>query len=939
MRFRPVHLPSAGPADARRNLSSALVAVLLLGASPTLAQIAPPQARNDTGQTLCFEPDGTPTDCANPNVPGQDGAIGRDRAALDGALPRTGSGLGSFDLTKIANDGGELPASAVLGSAPAEWACSRDNHTGLLWEVKTNDFGPRHNEWAFSWHQPDPDNDGGDPGPAFDTQLMCMFTLDCNSAAYLAHVNAIRLCGRDDWRLPTVDELHGLVHYGSGDPLRAMETTFFPAAGNPVFWTADTAMEPGPESAYSINMLDGHTEAAPKGGGHVTVLAVSGAPPAPATDAPTCSGPENPLIRSSTGGAFVLHADGTTTDTRTGLMWSRCAYGQKGRGETDDYHCEGDPEPMPWEEALRRVRDLNAEGHLGYGDWRLPNIKELQSLLERRCKMPSLDSRVFPDVNPEPVWSSTSDTFMDQHQRAWGIQMEMGVMVTLEKGDAMRLRLVRGGATFDDYAGASTFSVGGTVDGLVGTALVLELDAGQVVTATVDADGRFTFPVGLSDGTAWAVRVRQAPVPHQDCSASPVSGTIAGASVTDVAVVCAAPAAAEIAVAPGSLQYALASGQSTQTSVGVANRGGGILHWAINTAHSGTRRDVTAGIPGDAACESGPLLIVHDDGTPETAFGGGLFTNGWTIVDRFTPTSYPASFGSVCLAFAGSGGATTLDFDLVLYADNGPGGSPGAELGSIRAQATGLPQYPVLTPQWQRFDLSSLYSTITSGSVYLGVRGVGTGGAVFLLADTSADRPAGFAGGHLLRASGWMPTHTAGGFEEYRALFVRAEQAPAQPLPTGCDNPNTVPWLTVTPRSGQTLAGQSGTVQIGIDTTGMLPGRYGAVLCFVSDAANGPVQVPVDLTVAGSTHRVSPDAGPHGSISPAAPQTVGHGESVQFTLAPDGGYVVHAVEGSCGGSLNGNVFTTAAVVADCTVDVTFAPDPLDRLFVDGFDPG
>ena len=43
----------------------------------------------------------------------------------------------SATYTKIANNGAELPDSAYFGSNTGDWACTRDNATGLIWEVKT----------------------------------------------------------------------------------------------------------------------------------------------------------------------------------------------------------------------------------------------------------------------------------------------------------------------------------------------------------------------------------------------------------------------------------------------------------------------------------------------------------------------------------------------------------------------------------------------------------------------------------------------------------------------------------------------------------------------------------------------------------------------------------------------------------------------------------
>ncbi|MBO9663926.1 autotransporter-associated beta strand repeat-containing protein [Dokdonella sp.] len=74
-------------------------------------------------------------------------------------------------------------------------------------------------------------------------------------------------------------------------------------------------------------------------------------------------------------------------------------------------------------------------------------------------------------------------------------------------------------------------------------------------------------------------------------------------------------------------------------------------------------------------------------------------------------------------------------------------------------------------------------------------------------------------------------------------------------------------------------------------------------------------------------HTVAPSvAGGHGAISPSEAQTIDHGTTQSFTLTPEANYHVASVDGSCGGSLAGNVYTTAAVTQDCTVVAHFAID-------------
>lgn len=79
---------------------------------------------------------------------------------------------------------------------------------------------------------------------------------------------------------------------------------------------------------------------------------------------------------------YVDNYDGTVTDRATGLMWSQ-----------DD-----SKEGMDWGEALEWVQDMNEESYLGYSDWRLPNAKELQSIVDY-SHAPSYDGKPAIDTD------------------------------------------------------------------------------------------------------------------------------------------------------------------------------------------------------------------------------------------------------------------------------------------------------------------------------------------------------------------------------------------------------------------------------------------------------------------------------------------------------------------------------------------------------------
>jgi len=815
----------------------------------------PLQARNDSGQGQCYDAAGTVQSCALPAYRGEDGQHGRDAAAADGVLVKLGGGDGGFDFTKIANNGSAVPPATVLGTAPASWACTRDNHTGLLWEIKVaNQASPRHYEWGFHWYQPDPEHDGGDPGEPGGVELGCGFTLTCNTQAYVDYVNAQALCGRTDWRLPSLDELQDLADFGrSMFEDGALDPVYF-ADGGPFRgfnggWTADTGHEPGREFAYGINFADGTASTFPKGG-LTAIRLVSGALVESQGEPPVCSGIENPQIRPGTAGAY--EPDGATVlDRRTGLVWDRCSLGQNFLDEAGG-RCEGDTWKGDWQAAFLEVRARNAEGHLGHRDWRLPNLKELASLRERRCAMPILDARVFPDPDIEVHWTSTTN--QNDPSGAFGMNFEFGHQLGLPKSfDSARLRLVRGGGAFDDHQSTVTYEIAGRVEGMLGTGLVLRLTAGGGApeTLTVGADGRFAFVRGVLPGQSYSVTIGAAPVPDQSCTVANGSGTIGTADVDDVRVACAAPAPPVIRVEPPDLNFHVQqSGSQTQT-IEIGNDGGGILSWSIDTAYEALPAS-GRGAPAD--CQGGAGLIVHDDGGAESAYGGNAaWAGGVMIVDKFTPSSYPASIGTACFAFGGTNGVTSLAFEIVVFDDNGPGGAPGTELGALAVTATGIPPYPVASPVWQSFDLSSLYTTIDAGSVYVGLRWQPTNPQnVYVLADESTDRPAGHAGGYYWNYSGagdWRPTQSP--FGQYRAMLIRAIEAGPQAPPAGCESPAAVPWLTITPPAGTVNAGTQMQVAIGINSAGLEPGDYHALLCVNSNDGGGntPMRVNVHLMV------------------------------------------------------------------------------------------
>lgn len=154
---------------------------------------------NDTGVDFCVTYTGAVTSC----IDGQDGMYGRDALALTGNLDKVGGGKAGFDFSRIDAYG--------IETNHAIWSCVRDNITGLFWEVKTNS-GLRDKSSRYTWYDPNYKKNGGDAGVSDGG--ICTGS-QCDTYHYVQAINQQRLCGYDDWRMPTVHELQSVVNKNS----------------------------------------------------------------------------------------------------------------------------------------------------------------------------------------------------------------------------------------------------------------------------------------------------------------------------------------------------------------------------------------------------------------------------------------------------------------------------------------------------------------------------------------------------------------------------------------------------------------------------------------------------------------------------------------------------------------------------------------------------
>ncbi|MHC4511132.1 MAG: Lcl C-terminal domain-containing protein [Planctomycetota bacterium] len=174
----------------------------------------------------------------------------------------------------------------------------------------------------------------------------------------------LQLAGYDDWRMPTMKELYSLVaFYGSIRTLTAyIDTDYFDfeypdtSRGYRIidaqYWSGNKYVGVtmrGDRSAFGFNFADGRIKAYPTG---------EGGGPTGRCYIRCVRGPIGYGLSD-----YLDNGDGTVTDRATALMWQKADSGKT----------------MNWVNALSYAENLT---HAGYDDWRLPNAKELLSIVD-----------------------------------------------------------------------------------------------------------------------------------------------------------------------------------------------------------------------------------------------------------------------------------------------------------------------------------------------------------------------------------------------------------------------------------------------------------------------------------------------------------------------------------------------------------------------------
>ena len=237
---------------------------------------------------------------------------------------------------------------------------------------------------------------------------------------YVAHMN-LGTYGYTDWRVPNVNELESLINYQTADPWGWLSSQGFTNAQTGYYWSSTNSPSGTLVDVMNgiITYAGGNNYAWPVRSGQCGVDTSVICLPKTGQTAIYYWDDDGDLQQGVTwpNPRFVDNLDGTVTDELTGLMWTKNA----------------DPLGyVSWKSSLLYAKTLNTGGNT---DWRIPNAKELRSLIDYSQYSPALPmGHPFTNVQvglSNPYWSSTTDPSTPIN--AWGASMSNGSTNSVNK--------------------------------------------------------------------------------------------------------------------------------------------------------------------------------------------------------------------------------------------------------------------------------------------------------------------------------------------------------------------------------------------------------------------------------------------------------------------------------------------------------------------------
>ena len=250
----------------------------------------------------------------------------------------------------------------------------------------------------------------------------------CEALDFIGKINHEQAFGYQDWRLPERQELFSLVSHDCINPALPAGAPFENIFAG-YYWTATTCSRLE-DQAWYIHLGGGRIYRGMKYGSYMVwpvrcqLYHQTAEPPGGGRSDSSSKNWTNP-----TDSRYAINR-GKIYDRFTGLEWAKMNKLPFG--------------PMSWAAAFDFIRAMNAANIHGYSDWRLPNVRELESLIDVRQHTPALsDGHPFDQV-PEGCWSSTTSRYEPRY--AWVVYMQDGAVgVGFKKNTEFYVWAVRGG--------------------------------------------------------------------------------------------------------------------------------------------------------------------------------------------------------------------------------------------------------------------------------------------------------------------------------------------------------------------------------------------------------------------------------------------------------------------------------------------------------------
>jgi hypothetical protein len=219
-----------------------------------------------------------------------------------------------------------------------------DNLTGLVWEQKTEES--ERSTFAYS--------------------------------EAVSYCETLSLGDNDDWRVPTRREFSTILNHGRLSP--SLDVTYFPdytyASANEVYYWTSSVYHDDPSQVWKLQMSFGIAEA---------IITLS-----PPHKVRCVRGATEPAA------SYTDNGNGTVTDNVTGLIWEQ---------KTDDGSSRDKDTTFTWKDALAYCENLILGG---FANWRLPNPKELERIVDLSTSNPAADTTYFPNTNNGFYWTGTT---------------------------------------------------------------------------------------------------------------------------------------------------------------------------------------------------------------------------------------------------------------------------------------------------------------------------------------------------------------------------------------------------------------------------------------------------------------------------------------------------------------------------------------------------